>query len=300
MQIYTISSYNISMMKQFLLVIGLFICLSLSIPYHQQLALVNSLQVGREEDPNVWSCVGCDEDNKPLHSYVIEEKSVEIKSILSIYEEYTVLAFRYTANAQNIWQDILWAIQVQDEHAPSGCKVQKQYDNMWASLRNDVINALREHVHTRRLIITGISLGGGLASISFVDIRATKEFENVEVITFGSPRVGNKKWAGWFNSITNSTRIYIREDPIAFLPRCLTLACNYGPTGRSIVCHPENRQCVCKDNDDEMTKEQINRSLAFLFSEINEHKKELAVGDLNGINDHISGYKFIKTYSLVC
>lgn len=59
-----------------------------------------------------WTCVGCDENNKPIHSYIIEEKAVEIRSILSVYEEYTVLAFRYTANLKNVWQDILWAFQV--------------------------------------------------------------------------------------------------------------------------------------------------------------------------------------------
>ena len=59
-----------------------------------------------------WTCVGCDESNKPIHSYVIEEKAVEIRSILSVYEEHTVLAFRYTANLKNVWQDLLWAFQV--------------------------------------------------------------------------------------------------------------------------------------------------------------------------------------------
>jgi hypothetical protein len=111
--------------------------------------------------------------------------------------------------------------------------------------------------------------------------------------------VGNKKWAEWFNGITQSTRIYIREDPVAFLPRCLTLACNYGPTGKPIVCYPESQQCICKDND-EASKQQLANSLQFLLSEVNEHKGELAVGNVNGINDHISGYKLIKTYTLVC
>jgi hypothetical protein len=73
------------MMNQLFLLVGLLVSLSLSIPYPQQLALVNSLQVGREEDPNLWSCVGCDDSNKPILSFVIEEKSVEIKSILSVY-----------------------------------------------------------------------------------------------------------------------------------------------------------------------------------------------------------------------
>jgi hypothetical protein len=93
-------------------VLALCIALTCSIPYHQQIALLSSLEVGRNEDPMAWTCVGCDDTNKPIHSYVIEEKGVEIRSILSVYEEYTVLAFRYTANLKNVWQDILWAFQV--------------------------------------------------------------------------------------------------------------------------------------------------------------------------------------------
>ena len=31
---------------------------------------------------------------------------------MSVYSEYTVLAFRYTANMKNIEQDLLYAVQV--------------------------------------------------------------------------------------------------------------------------------------------------------------------------------------------
>ena len=167
------------MMKQLYILVGLLSVLAFSIPYSQQLALVNSLEVGRDEDPNEWTCVGCDESNKPINTYIIEEKVKEIKASLAVYEEYSVLAFRYTANVKNIYQDIVYAIQKQDENAPKGCNVQKAYDLMWESIRDDVLKGLRTRVHTKRLIVTGISLGGGLAALSYVDIRATKEFENV-------------------------------------------------------------------------------------------------------------------------
>lgn len=99
-------------MRSALLILAALVCLTMQLPYKHQLALVNSLEVGREEDPNIWSCVGCEEDNKPIHSWVVEEKSVEIRAIVSVYEEYTVLAFRYTANVKNVFQDLLWALQV--------------------------------------------------------------------------------------------------------------------------------------------------------------------------------------------
>lgn len=62
----------------------------------------------------------------------------------------------------------------QDEEAPKGCKVQKEYDVMWNRIRSDVLSGLRKYVHTRRLVVTGISLGGALAELSFVDIQASK------------------------------------------------------------------------------------------------------------------------------
>lgn len=47
-----------------------------SIPFRDQIALVNSLEVGREEDPMVWNCTGCDSSNKQKSSSIIEEPVV--------------------------------------------------------------------------------------------------------------------------------------------------------------------------------------------------------------------------------
>jgi hypothetical protein len=90
---------------------------------------------------------------------------------------------------------------------------------MWNSIKNDFLQGLKQRAHTNRLIIT--SLGGGLSCLSFVDINQAKIFDSIEIITFGSPRVGNKQWAEWFDKQTKSTRIFIADDPFSALPRCL-------------------------------------------------------------------------------
>ncbi len=154
-----------------------------------------------------------------------------MKAILSVYDDYTVLAFRYTATLKNVWQDIIYAKQTQDEHAPKGAKVQREYDRMWNSIRDYTLDDLQAHSHTGHLIITGISLGGGLADLSFVDIQHHEIFDTVEVITFGAPKVGNKKWANWFNTVTDSVRLYLKNDPIPKLPICFTPICNYRQAG---------------------------------------------------------------------
>ena len=69
---------------------------------------------------------------------------------------------------------------------------------MWNTLTNDVLDDLREiQVQTglKKIYITGISLGGGLAVISYIDIKNSGIFEEVDVITYGAPRVGNKNYA---------------------------------------------------------------------------------------------------------
>ena len=68
-----------------LLLAGLIAAAS-AIPWKAQIALANSLEVGRDEDPNTWSCVGCDAANQPLHTYIIEEKAKDVKASLAVYE----------------------------------------------------------------------------------------------------------------------------------------------------------------------------------------------------------------------
>lgn len=155
-----------------------------------------------------------------------------------------VLAFRYTNTALNVWQDILYPLQVKDEHTCGKCKVQKAYSNMWETIKNDVIEDLKEMKKVtglETLYITGISMGGGLSVISYIDINHEGLFRNLKVTTFGAPRVGNKHWAAHFDLITGkkAKRYYIKGDEVVVLPRCLTLLCTYRQTGVGIICHPD-------------------------------------------------------------
>lgn len=76
---------------------------------------------------------------------------------------------------------------------------------MWEKIKMDVFRDLREiqlQTKLNLLYITGISLGGGLSVISYIDINQQKIFPTVKVTTYGAPRVGNKNWADHFDSIT--------------------------------------------------------------------------------------------------
>jgi hypothetical protein len=114
---------------------------------------------------------------------------------------------------------------------------------MWEEIKLDVLNDLAK-VSAQNLIITGISLGGGLACVSFVDILHVELFSHIQIVTFGSPKVGNDAWSEWFDHKANMKRYYIRKDPIAFMPESIPGLCNYKSTGLPIICNPDTDTCT--------------------------------------------------------
>ncbi len=54
-----------------IIVFLIFISMVATLPYPDQMTLANSLQVGRQEDVDMWQCSVCGAQNKPIHSHVI-------------------------------------------------------------------------------------------------------------------------------------------------------------------------------------------------------------------------------------
>lgn len=153
---------------------------------------------------------------------------------------------------------------------------------MLADLRD-----IKKSTKLTTLLITGISMGGGLSVISFIDINHADIFENVKITTFGAPRVGNKHWAAHFDLITGrrSRRFYVKDDPIIVLPRCLTLLCTYRQTGIGIVCFEDEKRCV---------QEESMPELSSLRSAIQHNE----FNDVGSLVDHAQGYPKIYNHTL--
>lgn len=165
---------------------------------------------------------------------------------------------------------------------------------MWETIRLNVTNdliAIQKQTKFDTLYITGISLGGGLAGISYIDIRVENIFKNLHVTTFGAPMVGNKKWVEFFDQVTGgkSYRYFIKGDPIVVLPSCLTALCNYQQTGVQIVCVKEDS---CTVGGLKMTTRKQRRD--YLTNDVDP-----SMQNLNSIVDHIEGYPDIYALPLI-
>ena len=203
-------------MKSLLLLVVLLSWSATSLPYLEQMLLANSMIVGRDDAQDLidWDCNVCDPSNRPLHSHYIENNEKDIKCILATYPTFVVLAFRYTNTLLNVWQDILYANQVVDTNICSNCKIQRAYKKMWDSIVSNVLNDLRDiqkQTGLKRIYITGISLGGGLSVISYIDVVNSKSHSCVDRPRIFAKRIASKLFFRGCNSALQRTRLCPHE-----------------------------------------------------------------------------------------
>lgn len=92
------------------------------------------------------------------------------------------------------------------------------YEEVSAHVQHAVA-ALHRRYPTFRVFVTGHSLGGALATIAALDLSKRMPQVPVQHYTFGEPRVGNDKFAAYFNhSVANSMRHVHWHDWVAHLP----------------------------------------------------------------------------------
>lgn len=90
--------------------------------------------------------------------------------------------------------------------------------DLYYKLRNDFINLTKKYPDYE-VYVSGHSLGGGLATLFSYFISNITE-KDITLITFASPRVGNKNWADDFNSRKNLRhyRFVNQKDIVTSIP----------------------------------------------------------------------------------
>jgi hypothetical protein len=76
----------------------------------------------------------------------------------------------------------------------------------YLSLQSNILSVLKELPSTYNLLVTGHSLGGALATLAAYDVIFKNAFLSVNLITFGSPRVGDSIFRDSFKKLSSLTR----------------------------------------------------------------------------------------------
>lgn len=140
------------------------------------------------------------------------------------YKDYIIVTFQ-GSNGKADWFDNLKFNKI---HLNDDIKVHFgfywQFDNIQYSLYNELYK-----LDFNKIIFAGHSLGGALATLASTFYKNRHRDINVSCITFGSPRVGNKKFIKYFNKNIDESERYVNgEDSVTKLPMSWrTLFFNY-------------------------------------------------------------------------
>jgi pimeloyl-ACP methyl ester carboxylesterase len=96
-------------------------------------------------------------------------------------------------------------------------KVHKGFFSLYQLIAHPVETAIMLNCPPK-IVVVGHSLGAGLATMLGLELKTAGY--DVEVVTFGSPRVGNRAFTKLFNSAfsTSSTRVVLANDAVPHLP----------------------------------------------------------------------------------
>ena len=145
-----------------------------------------------------------------------------------------LIAFRGTDLTQDWVTDanFLWTV------GPSGNMVHKGFNDTWRGCK-PVIDSFFSGKRPSRIHCVGHSLGGALATLTADYLKTTHAASDVQLYTFGSPRVGGMDFARILTSrvgIANIHRVFHPADPVPMVPLFPFIHVPARQNGLAIAC----------------------------------------------------------------
>jgi len=190
-------------------------------------------------------------------------------------------------------------------------------------LKAGVIKALSDERNAHPdapVIVTGHSLGGALATVAAADLSLNhqdashRDWENLHVWTFGSPRVFNKAAAEAVSNAVEIHRVVSRGDPVPHFPPCRGCKEGGGGLAQDLINGLNNFFAggknkteywhVAKEVWQEKTCSYDECSAASKYNECDAsgedpHCSDSVTPDHYHVGDHMDGYLGIVTEKLV-
>ncbi|CAH9091548.1 unnamed protein product [Cuscuta epithymum] len=176
-----------------------------------------------------WTCSRCDGLTK---GFQMTELIVDVQNCLQAFvgvaEDLNaiVVAFRGTQenSIQNWVEDLYW--KQLDINYPGMDDAMVHHGFYYAyhntSLRPGVLNAVKvaKELHgDYQIMVTGHSMGGAIAAFCGLDLTVNYGADNVQVMTFGQPRIGNTAFASYYSQLVpNTIRVTHGHDIVPHLP----------------------------------------------------------------------------------
>ena len=133
-----------------------------------------------------------------------------------------VISFRGTVSDVN-WRTNLDFIFKDVSDICEGCQAHSGFLGSWKGVQNIVFDAWKStqsQYDGYRTVVTGLSLGGALATLCAAEMSTMAPRGSISLYTYGSPRVGDQLLASFIESSfgPNTFRVTHLNDPVPRLP----------------------------------------------------------------------------------
>ncbi|GMJ08347.1 hypothetical protein like AT5G18640 [Hibiscus trionum] len=176
-----------------------------------------------------WTCERCDGLTK---GFEVVELVVDVQNCLQGFVGVAkdinaiVIAFRGTQDnsIQNWVKDLFWKQLDLNYPGMPNAMVHHGFYTAYhnTTIRSGILYAVKkakEFYGDLDIMITGHSMGGAMASFCALDLTVNHEAKNVQVITFGQPRIGNAVFASYYSKLVpTAIRVTNEHDIVPHLP----------------------------------------------------------------------------------
>lgn len=124
-----------------------------------------------------------------------------------------MVAFEGTRNMTGVWQDVQMFKPIRADFVVPGAsgELHSGFAGVYQAVREDIQKVISQFP-TSKVVFTGHSLGGAVASIASADQWPGHQ---VETITVGAPQIGDAKFAQWYGATGHhQNRIIQKSDPV--------------------------------------------------------------------------------------
>ena len=150
------------------------------------------------------------------HPTVIESRATETRALVTQTDTDVIIAFRGTADLRN------WLTDLDCNKMPlrwAAGRVHRGFNVALESVAEPLDHAIAAN-ETRRIWVTGHSLGGALAMLFALRLQVRRRISVAGLYTFGQPRVGNAVFSQACDSILKSRafRVVHADDVVPRVP----------------------------------------------------------------------------------
>lgn len=129
---------------------------------------------------------------------------------------HVIVAFRGTQQWQDAVTDALAVKKWVNIFPPR--RIHTGFSLAYDTVRHDILNAIKT-LSPPRVFVTGHSLGGALATLAALDLATEHPSTQITMYNFGSPRVGDWGYAGFYNgNVSESFRVVVPADIVPKVP----------------------------------------------------------------------------------